>query len=88
MLSLSAKVREITGKKVKALQKKGVLAGVLYGPKVKNLNLELDVKEFEKIYTQAGESSLINLQIEGEKRENIVLIHAIQNNNARKRNQL
>lgn len=78
MLSLSAKIRKITGRKVKVLRKKGVLAAVLYGPKIKNLDLELDAKEFEKIYNQAGESSLINLQIEGEKKENIILIHEIQ----------
>lgn len=80
MISLSAKIRKELGKKAKALQKNGVLAAVLYGPKIKNLALELDLKEFEKIYSQAGESSLLNLQIEGEKKENTVLIHEIQNN--------
>ena len=92
MILISAKIRGITGKKVKALREKGVLAAVLYGPKIKNLNLEVDAKEFEKIYSQAGESSLINLQIQGParnamsdtvadeaKKENIVLIHEIQN---------
>ena len=56
MLSISAKIRKELGKKVKSLRKMGVLPAVLYGHKIKNLNLELDLKEFEKIYKEAGES--------------------------------
>jgi len=64
MLSLPVKVRKIIGKKVKALRKKGVLPAVLYGPKITPpLSLEVDFKEFEKIYKEAGESSLITLAI-------------------------
>jgi len=48
--------------------------------RVKNLNLEVDAKEFEKIYKEAGESSLISLNIEGEKQKFLVLIHDIQLN--------
>ena len=60
MLSLSAKIRKDLGKKVKVLRKKGIIPGVLYGPKIKTAQpLELDEKEFEKIYQEAGESSLI-----------------------------
>lgn len=73
MLTLKAKKRETTGKKVKKLKQQGILPAVLYGPKIKNLNLETDLKEFEKIFKQAGESSLIFLEVEGEKFS--VLIH-------------
>lgn len=76
MFSLSAKIRKISGKKVKSLRQKGLLPAVLYGPKTKNLNLEVNSKEFEKIYQKAGESSLISLEIEGKKFS--VLIHEIQ----------
>ena len=63
MLTLSSKIRKELGKKVKSLRKEGILPAVLYGHKIKNLNLELDLKEFEKIYKEAGESSLIKLKI-------------------------
>lgn len=63
MLTLSAKIRKELGKKVKSLRQQGILPAVLYGHKIKNLNLELDLKEFEKIYKEAGESSLITLVI-------------------------
>jgi len=80
MLNLSAKIRKETEKNAKALRKKGLLPAVIYGPKLKTLHLEVNPKEFEKIYQEAGESSLINLQIPELKKEFSVLIHEIQQN--------
>jgi len=76
MLSLSANIRKTLGKKTKSLRKKDILPGVLYGPKIKPLVLEIDLKEFEKIYKEAGESSLISLEVDNRKAS--VLIHEIQ----------
>jgi large subunit ribosomal protein L25 len=78
MLTLSAKIRKIQGKKVKALRDKGFLPVVLYGPKIKNENLEVNLKEFIKILDEAGESTLISLETEGNKEKNLVLIHEIK----------
>ena len=76
MLTLLAKIRQISGKKTKTLRKKGILPAILYGPKIKSSSLEVDSKEFEKIYQEAGESSLVSLEVEGKKIP--VLIHEIQ----------
>lgn len=76
MLTLKATIRKNLGKGVKILRKKGILPGILYGSKIKNLVLEIDSKEFDKVYQSAGESSLISLEIEGKKTP--VLIHDIQ----------
>lgn len=76
MLSLSAEIRKDFGKKVKNLRKKGILPGVLYGPKIENRPLEIDLKEFEKIYKEAGESSLISLEVD--KKKFLVLIHEVK----------
>lgn len=76
MLSLTAKIRKELGKKVKKLRSKDILPAVLYGPKIKNQSLELNLKEFEKVYQEAGESSLISLEIE--KKKIPVLIHEVQ----------
>lgn len=76
MLTLKAKIREKIGKEVKSLRKKDILPAVLYGPKIKNLNIELDLKEFENIFEQAGESSLISLEVGQDKF--LVLIHEIK----------
>jgi large subunit ribosomal protein L25 len=83
MLSLFAKIRKELGKKAKVLRKKGILPGVLYGPKIENLSLELNQKEFEKIYETAGESSLITLEVDpstgsGQAKKFLVLIHTLE----------
>lgn len=78
MLTLSAKIRKATKKKVKMLRNRGVIPAVLYGPKTKNTIIEINAKEFEKIFKEAGESTLISLDIEGKKEKNVVLIHDIK----------
>lgn len=83
MLTLSAKIREAKRKKVKALRKKDILPAVLYGPKIKTQPIEIDAKEFKKIYKEAGESSLIFLKIDpsagsGQANKFSVLVHEIK----------
>lgn len=78
MINLSAKIRKDLGRKNKNFNQKDSLAAVLYGPEIKNLPLELNRKEFEKVYKEAGESSLISLSPEGKKEKFLVLIHEIQ----------
>jgi len=80
MYSLSAKIRKDVKNKTKGLKEKELIPAILYGPKIKNLNLELDLKEFEKVYKEAGESSLVSLNIEGQKEKFLVLIYDIQSN--------
>jgi len=76
MIELKAKIRKDTGKKVKKIREQGMLPGVLYGPKIESQPLELDLKDFEKVYKEAGETSLISLDLAKEKF--LVLIHAIE----------
>ena len=78
MVKLSAKIRTQTGRKTMALKYSGRIPAVVYGHKIKNVSLELDYKEFEKVYSQAGESSLIELGVDGEKEKRIVLMHDFQ----------
>ena len=77
MLTLLAKIRKEAGRKVKSLRKKGVIPAILYGPKVENpSSLEVDLKAFGKVLEEAGESSLISLEIDNKKLP--VLIHEVQ----------
>ncbi len=78
MLSLSAEIRKEVGKNIKPLRAEGKLPAVLYGPKIKNISLELDYRDFEKVFKEAGESSLISLEIKGEKKTYQVLINDVQ----------
>lgn len=76
MLNLSAKTRQEAGKKVRALREKGIVPAVLYGPKTETLSLEVEEKDFEKALKEAGESSLISLNVD--KKKYLVLIHAVE----------
>ncbi len=75
--ALPARTREVVGKIVAKLRRSDVIPAVLYGHGVKNMNLELDSQVLTKVYRQAGASSLIDLQIEGQPVQK-VLIHGVQ----------
>ena len=59
---LKVKKREILGRKIKQLRREGVLPANIYGKKVKSQAVQVGLKEFEKVYDQAGETGLRWLQ--------------------------
>ena len=74
-LELKSKKRTLLSKKVKSLRREGVIPAVVYGGKDGTTPIELDLKEFSKVFKTAGETTLIKLLV-GEKTKN-VLIHDI-----------
>ena len=80
MVKLAAKIRKEIGRKTSALKETGRIPAVVYGHKIKNLIIDIDYKDFQKVLREAGESSLIELDIEGEKEKRPVLVHEIQKN--------
>jgi len=75
-MKLKAGKREITGKKVKALRRQGIIPAVLIGGDEKPQSLSLNQMEFERVYREAGESTIIDLDVGGKKAS--VLIADIQ----------
>ena len=75
MQTLVAETREILGKKVKNLRKAGLIPAIVYGRKKESTPISLKENEFTKVWKSAGESSILNLEIDG-KKEN-VLIHDV-----------
>lgn len=63
MKKIKIKKRENLGRKVKELRKEGVLPAVLYGPKIENMPIQLSLKDFKVLYDEAGESTLIDLEM-------------------------
>ena len=81
MLELLAKLRQ-AGRKNGQFRKQGFIPAILYGRKIKNLALLVKEQDFEKIYEEAGESTLIKLKIgddkdESSKKDRAVLIHEV-----------
>lgn len=75
MITLHAEKRNIFGKKVKTLREQGVIPAVVYGEGVEAMSLGIGRKDFEKVYREAGESTVVELEVGG-KRLN-VLIHDV-----------
>jgi len=75
--NLKAYKREETNGKAKLLRAKGYLPAVLYGNNIANQSLKVKKNEFEKVYGQAGENTLVELQV-GENAPVKVLIYDVQ----------
>ena len=77
-IQLKAQARDITGKKVKQGRREGLIPAVVYGNKIKPKNVWVNYIDFNKVYKNAGESTLIELGAQGDAKAS-VLIHEVQN---------
>lgn len=77
-ITLTAEKRKVTGRKVKKLRQEGILPGNVYGKKVKSEEVQVNFKEFKKVFEAAGETGLVELIIGSEKKP--VLVHDVQLN--------
>jgi large subunit ribosomal protein L25 len=66
MITLQAKTRDPKAK-VKVLRRGNLVPGIVYGHKTKDLLVQCDEKALRKAFTQAGESSLVELDVDGKK---------------------
>ncbi len=68
----------VSRKKQDQIRPEGIIPAVIYGPEVKeNILLHVNAVKFQKLYDEAGESSLINLTVDGEKEPKEVLIKQV-----------
>ena len=79
-LTLETKKRDITGKKVKQLRKQDILPANLFGKGIESIALQLPFKTFTQIFKEAGETQVIELHVEGEKKTYPAIISNIQLN--------
>lgn len=74
-IKLEAKKRTLTGKAVSQLREKGLIPAVIYGKGMESLTLEVLEQPFLKAFKEAGESTLIDLVVDG--KTNKVLIQEV-----------
>ena len=72
MLELKAEKRDIFGKKLKSLRKKDKLPAVLYGPKESSQPIFISLKDFKKIWADAGESTVIKINLDNSKKDVLI----------------
>ncbi|MDD4990400.1 MAG: 50S ribosomal protein L25 [Candidatus Pacebacteria bacterium] len=77
MISLIAKIRDKKDK-LEVLRKGDFLPAVLYGEGIENALLQVGEKEFLKVFEEAGETSIVSLNVAGKNMD--VLIHQIAKN--------
>jgi large subunit ribosomal protein L25 len=75
-IELRASRREVFGKHVRALRRRGILPARVYGPHTAPLPVQLDSQTFSKVWAKAGSLSLIDLDVDGD--HSTVLIREVQ----------
>jgi len=64
-IQLKSKMRDVIGKKVKQSRKDGLVPAVVYGHKIASRNIWINLLDLKKTYNKAGESTLIELEVDG-----------------------
>lgn len=71
MLKLKANKRD-DKKKVEELRDEGFIPAVVYGPKQEAINMSIKTSDFLKAYNEAGDSTIISLNVDGEEIDSLV----------------
>lgn len=74
-IELKAERRLKFGKANRSLRAAGLIPAELYGRGIQNLHLVVKEKDFNKIFKEAGETGVIQIEVDGEKHP--VLIHEV-----------
>lgn len=74
---LKAEIRTITGRKVKTLRTRGLIPANVFGKQATSISVQISAKDFTKIFAEVGESTLVYLEVAGEKEARPVLVREI-----------
>lgn len=73
---LKAEKRTVLGSKVKSLRRDGIIPAHVFGHKVKTIHVQVNKGEFAKVFEQVGETGIIDLTIDKDKRP--VMVRNVQ----------
>ena len=79
-IKLQVQPRTSFGRKLKQLRKQSLLPANIFGKSIQSKAIQLDLKVFNSIYEEAGETSVIEITLDGDKNSYPVLISNIQFN--------
>ena len=77
-IKLEITKREVLGKKVRFLRRQGVTPVHLFGHGIESMALQCDTAKLQKALTGAGETKVISLKLDNEKRRRSVLVRKVQ----------
>ncbi|MBN1162813.1 50S ribosomal protein L25 [Patescibacteria group bacterium] len=75
-MELTAEKRQESGKKVRHLRKENKIPAVMFGKGLESVSLSLNYLDFDRLYKEAGETNLIDLNYNSESHK--VLIKEVQ----------
>lgn len=78
-MQINAKLREKTGKSSKSLRQNRQLPAVIFGKHLTSIPVVVDYEAFNKVYSAVGETSLVELLLDGQAAQQI-LIKDVQTN--------
>lgn len=74
---LSVEPRQVTGKKVAALRRAGILPANIYGRGLESVSVQIDLESFERTVKNAVANEVMDLTIAGERVARPVIIHHV-----------
>ena len=76
--TLSLSRRQIIGKKVKTLRRKGIVPVHMYGSGTEALSLQTDALELQQLLPRVGTNVPLSIQVEDDSGENICFVREVQ----------
>lgn len=77
-IELVAHKRDLRGKKVRFLRRKGITPVNFYGHGVESISLQIETPALKKALAQAGMTSLVYLKVDSGKRPHMTIVRGIQ----------
>ncbi|MCE2490290.1 MAG: 50S ribosomal protein L25 [Anaerolineae bacterium] len=74
--AIKAQERNLTGKKVRPLRSQGLVPGIIYGPTMDPVNIQIPGRSLETLLMNAGGTNLIDISVAGD--THIVLARDVQ----------
>ncbi len=71
-ISLASEGRTTFGKNVKRLRAQGIIPGVVYGHGSKTDHIQVNTKDFTRIFRDAGTNTIIDLEVDGKTIKTII----------------
>lgn len=72
-MELNAQKIEKTGKANKSIRREGLVPAVIFGKNLDSSNISVVRNDFIRVYNKAGETTLIDIKIEGEKDQKVLV---------------
>jgi large subunit ribosomal protein L25 len=76
--AIEAVAREIKGRKVKALRRQGLIPANIFGKKTDSVAIHVKAADFIRLFSEVGETTLVDIKIEAENSPRPVLIVNVQ----------